>query len=150
MTPDERNTVLLARLLDKTIPASNGCLEFTGPQDGEGYGRFWNGENSKNAHRVVWSLINGPVPDGLTVDHLCFNRSCVNVDHLEVVTNAENISRSWSHSPDRIKPKEFCKHGHAMTADNILTWGRKRARYCRACNERRVEARRIAGEWRTG
>ena len=46
------------------------------------------------AHRAIWRMLNGKIPNGLVVDHLCENRHCVNIQHLEPVTHQENVSRS--------------------------------------------------------
>jgi hypothetical protein len=45
------------------------------------------------AHRFAYLEFVGPIPDGLVLDHLCRNKKCVNPDHLEPVTNAENLRR---------------------------------------------------------
>jgi len=76
------------------------CLLWTGSLNSYGYGQFPLGRKCLTAHRFVWELSYGAAPprlddDGnrLVVDHLCRVRHCVNVDHLEVVTNEENILR---------------------------------------------------------
>lgn len=81
------------------VDASGDCWEWNGRSDE--YGRF--GLNGKVllAHRFVWELLVGPIPDGMTIDHLCRNRYCVNPGHLEVVSGTENIRRGYSASPPR-------------------------------------------------
>lgn len=59
----------------------------------DGYGRASVGNKERKAHVVAWEKVHGPVPDGLMLDHLCRVRACINVDHLEPVTNAVNIQR---------------------------------------------------------
>lgn len=69
--------------------AVTGCWEWVGDRTDEGYGRC----AGAPAHRVAWLMFRGPIPDGLALDHLCRNVSCVNPDHLEPVTTAENNAR---------------------------------------------------------
>jgi len=70
------------------------CIEHDGYIRPDGYG--WAGTSkygSRFAHRVAWVKANGPVPDDLDLDHLCRNRACINVEHLEPVTRSENLRR---------------------------------------------------------
>jgi hypothetical protein len=95
------------RLLDKVVAGWGGCWIWTGYLTPKGYGRFTYLGNSRPAHRVSYELHVGPIPEGLEIDHLCHTRSagcsgdsscphrrCVNPDHLEPVTPAENQVRS--------------------------------------------------------
>lgn len=77
--------------------ARTGCVNWLGRLDPGGYGRCddkTTGE--RRVHRVAWALARGPIPEGMTIDHLCWNKVCINVNHLEVVTRAENSRRSNS------------------------------------------------------
>lgn len=58
-----------------------------------GYGVVRIDGKSTVAHVVAWEAVNGPVPDGMVLDHLCRVRHCINPDHLEPVTDAINIQR---------------------------------------------------------
>ena len=84
------------------------------------------------AHRVVWSLTNGPIPDGLVLDHLCRNRACCNPAHMEPVTIGENVMRGET-IPARNAAKTECGNGHPFDPENtyISTRG---ARVCRRCH----------------
>jgi hypothetical protein len=73
----------------------SGCIEWHGAISKDGYGilTFWQDEKrtTTTAHRKVWELANGPVPDNLCVMHRCDNPACVNIDHLDLGTQEDNI-----------------------------------------------------------
>jgi len=69
------------------------CWIWQGAPDANGYGRYWSGPGSTLAARRMYLKHRGPIAPGLMPDHLCRIRICVNPDHLEIVTNAENQQR---------------------------------------------------------
>lgn len=72
----------------------NGCWQWIATRDENGYPKVSVAGRNKNAHRQVYEDEKGSIPDGLEIDHLCRNRSCVNPSHLEAVTKKINIQRS--------------------------------------------------------
>jgi len=87
------------RLFHKFEVDSRGCWLWTGFINRYGYGvltalpRKPGRARARAAHRVSYEWFVGPIPAGLTIDHLCRVRRCINPDHLEPVTNAENLRR---------------------------------------------------------
>src|SRR5687768_9228270 len=94
----ERATVTMVRsgtpaerFAAHVVPEADGCHMWAGTTNQWGYGRFYLYGRIYSAHRWVYEQTVGPIPDGLTLDHLCRNHSCVNPAHLEPVTLAENV-----------------------------------------------------------
>lgn len=76
---------------NRTAQSESGCLQWTGATDSGGYGRMRLDDQIVSAHRYAWERSNGPIPEGLFVDHLCWNRACCEVGHLRLVTNKQNL-----------------------------------------------------------
>lgn len=107
------------------------CWHWTASHNQRGYGTFWSGKQPTSAHRFAYELAHGPVPEGLTVDHLCNNPPCVNPAHLRTVTFAENNLASSSPSALNAR-KTHCPRGHPYDEENtLLMRGR---RYCATCH----------------
>lgn len=89
--------VLVDRVSAKVKVDSFGCWVFEGNRNTGGYGLVsgHRGVHPGPAHRIMYEHFSGPVPEGLELDHLCRNPSCVNPDHLEAVTHQENVRRYW-------------------------------------------------------
>ena len=113
------------------------CIEASGDRGTHGYGRVRVNGRSVGAHRAAWEARHGPIPVGLHIDHLCRNRGCINVDHLEVVTCRENILRGIGPSADNAR-KTQCINGHPFDERNTK-YRAKGTRYCAECS--RVQSR---------
>ncbi len=107
-----------------------------------GYGRITVDGQRYYAHRWFYEKLIGPIPRGLQIDHLCRVRNCVNVDHLELVTIAQNVRRGKSPSMIALRAG-VCGRGHAKTPENMYQRkDRPGKRQCRPCERIRERARR--------
>jgi hypothetical protein len=90
---DYLDPAFVAKFYAKTRAGKWGCVEWHGARN-RGYGVFFHDGSSLVAHRVAWIIHHRKLIDGyLVVDHLCCNKGCVNWEHIEAVTSAENIYR---------------------------------------------------------
>lgn len=124
-----------------------GCWEWTGKLRKDGYAEF-HAEITMRAHRFAYVHHIGTIPEGMQIDHLCRNRSCVNPDHLEAVTHAENMRRSAR------ALLTHCPHGHPYDDENTYRPPRG-GRECRICREARHKIQvatreQGVGQWRRG
>ena len=111
------------------------CMYLPKVQKGDGYVRLRKGwPGGQLAHRQIYTALIGPIQDGLTLDHLCRNRACVNPWHLEPIPLRANIMRG--HGPTAANAsKKVCGRGHPLTEDNVRIYKRRDSteRVCRQC-----------------
>jgi hypothetical protein len=121
------------------------CIAWTAFKLPNGYGRVSFKGQLLYTHRLAYQEQIGPIPEGLMIDHLCRNRACVNVDHLEPVTNRVNILRGET-VPAAMAAKTHCPQGHPYDEANTVWVSGGHHRRCLACgtatNEARNERRR--------
>lgn len=138
---------LRAKMAAHTEVSPEGCILWTGPLQSDGYASVAVAMKTTRWHRVAYELANGPIPPGLTIDHLCHtysncrlgnacpHRRCLNPDHMELVTHVENTRRAgWRTTT--------CRHGHEFTPENTRRdkRGHRKCRRCVSDNDRRRRA----------
>lgn len=116
----------------KVERSESGCWLWTASKDSCGYGTFKAGSRTVGAHRFSYELANGPIPAGLTVDHMCYVRNCVNPTHLRLLTAAENTALQ------RPAFKTHCVNGHEYTTETLYREAGTGWRTCRICNRAAV------------
>lgn len=118
------------------VAVAESCWLWLGGRTEKGYGTFWDGTRKTLAHRFAYELLVGPIPEGLTIDHVkargCVHRHCVNPAHLEPVTRGENVMRGETVSAIHAR-KTHCPNGHPY--DVIDSAGARRCRRCHAAVE---------------
>ena len=127
--------------VQKDFIMNGDCLIWKGAIGNHGYGSISVNGKDYLAHRLAYRLFHSvDIPVGMTIDHLCRNRICINPLHLELVTLKENILRSNGVSAIYAR-RTSCKRGHLFTVGNI---GKRRSgRRCLACHREDARNRRI-------
>lgn len=115
---------VMERFRIQTQIAQNGCILYIGYRNNTGYGRIHVGKRMVLAHIFAYEAAKGRVPTGLVLDHLCRNPPCVNVEHLEAVTQRVNMQRALM--------KQVCKRGHRLESPNLY-FKPNGSRDCREC-----------------
>lgn len=123
-------------LWDRVHIPETPCWVWRGYIRDHGYG-VWgkNTPGTREAHRRSYELLVGPIPEGMEVHHKCFNRSCVNPEHLELLSHLENCRQSRSVGEEN-RRKTHCKHGHPFDDENTLLRvgpSGQRWRVCKKC-----------------
>lgn len=127
-------TNLPERMQERIFPTEDGCWLWAGSTNKAGYSKTWFRGKKDYGHRVVYTLLVGEIPEGLVIDHLCAVTSCVNPDHLEAVTQAENLSRGPGNG---FRELTHCKNGHSLEGCYV---SKKGSRVCRPCQLARQRA----------
>lgn len=113
---------------------TDNCWHWAGYIQSNGYGSVgikidgtW---KKMYAHRLMYTYLMGEIPEGLVIDHLCRVECCINPDHLEAVTQSENMLRALPY----MAPIEYCKAGHKLADHSrIKTSNGRKIQYCRLC-----------------
>lgn len=126
------------------------CHIFNGHKDRRGYGRVWSLEGTSLVHKQVWEAINGRVPEGLELDHMCMVKSCCNPNHLRAVTHKVNATENVVGANWQLNlSKTHCPQGHEYTPDNTRVRERLsgQCRECKTCarinKQRRKKQKRL-------
>lgn len=117
------------------IENEDGCWIWFGAITPRGYGSMkLTGKKNVSAHRFSYESLVGKIPKGLTIDHTCRVRNCVNPKHLEPVTMYENMKRGFNPAAINLR-KTRCKNGHKF--DRVKSSGH---RWCLRCNNAQAKA----------
>lgn len=135
----------------RKVDRSGDCWLWMGSRSTFGHGKFYRSSPpgvkmpAVPAHRYAHELLVGPVPESLVVRHKCDNAPCVNPDHLELGTVADNNhdKKVRGRARNGRESVSHCPQGHAY--DDVNTYVDNRGkRYCRTCQNRRRAERRAA------
>jgi HNH endonuclease len=133
---------LKERLLARIKVDDNDCWIWQGyANPTTGYGMFTVERRTQPVHRLMYTVLVGPIPHGRHTDHLCRVHACANPAHLEIVTARVNILRGVGPSALHAVATH-CVHGHEFTPENTYVVPNRGTRQCRTCNRVREEARK--------
>lgn len=120
------------RFMDSVDVGSSGCWLWNKSTDVNGYSQFSIRGQMMKGHRFIYEIYIGNIEDGLEIDHLCRVRHCVNPEHLEAVTHAENLRRMPRHRTEQWQSS--CKNGHPLTEGNYFIRSDSGTKRCRIYN----------------
>mgnify|MGYP000859527147 FL=1 len=147
VTPTGSGAPLTARMRARTVTTERGCHEWTGEKR-RGYGLVTHEKVRWYAHRLAWTLANGPVPSGLFVCHHCDNPPCINIDHLFLGTAADNMQDAAAKGRLNVARHRArglkCRKGHVF--DRLNSKGQQTCSTCLNAYMRQYRARKALGE----
>lgn len=128
----------MERYLSRTLPEGE-CLIWQGWKNEKGYPLCEVRGKKHRVQRLIYEFFKGEIPDGFVTDHLCRNRACINPNHLEAVTNLENIRRGIPKN----RGKQICDSGHLFDEKNtyIRPDGKRACRKCRYISHKNWRAK---------
>ena len=112
---------------------NTGCWLWGAAVTGAGYGKISVNARLVPAHRAMYEMLRGKIPDGLELDHKCRVPACVNPDHLEPVTHQENVLRGNAPCAIIIR-RGVCAKGHDRSLENLI-FTKNGKRQCRVCRK---------------
>lgn len=115
--------------------SEDSCWLWIGASPNGRYGQVVLGGRRQLAHRVAYELVKGPIPDGLTIDHLCRMPRCVNPAHLEAVTFKENVLRGEGVGAKAAR-QTHCVNGHPFAGTNLRMDRTTGQRICVTCRRK--------------
>jgi hypothetical protein len=119
------------------------CHIWAGSVGSHGYGQIGTPNGQRTAHTFMWEQAQGPIPDGMVIDHRCRNRACCNVNHLRLVTPKLNVHENNSSPPAVNANKTHCIRGHIFDVVNTRI-EKSGSRRCRICDKEKAQRARLS------
>lgn len=121
----------------------SGCWIWMGSTSPKGYGKFNIPDRTTMVHRLSYEHFKGSIPQGVSIDHVCRVRCCVNPDHLHLCSNQENVLSGYGVTAVNAR-KTHCPKGHAYTKENTRYYEGRNCRECHRIKRRAERSRKTA------